>query len=347
MVSGLPGTTTLLSPSNAVYAYVGVPSGNSVSVQNLRFGGPGNLTVTFTSPAGVGELLKAATPAGATQTAQIVPGTYYTPFDTTSGGVAFHPLSAGTTTVGVSATGFIATTNSTQTVTVSVPGISVNPVTVGSGLQTTSNFSLGGSAHGGVTVTLTSSNAAMLLSPNSTTAGASQITIPVANGTQSVGFYVQGLEGQTQGTTTTVTASAPGFTNGTASISVVQSAVQVVAVPATIASTAATVDVYAYIGLPSGNGVSPVQNLRFGGPGNLTVTFNTTNVSAAALVTTAQPTGAATQTAQIAPGTYYTPFSVGTSGVGMDPVAVGSTVISVSIPGYITTVSASQAVTVQ
>ncbi len=222
----------------------------------------------------------------------------------------------------------------------------MNPATVGSGLQTNTSFSLGGSEHGGVSVTLTSSNAAMLLSPNATTAGASSISIPVANGTQSVSFYVQGLEGQTQGTTTTVTASAPGFTNGTASITVLQSAVQLVAVPATIASTAPTVDIYAYVGFQSGNGVS-VQNLRFGGPGNLTVTFNTTNVSAAALVTTAQPTGAATQTAQIAPGTYYTPFSVGTSGVGMDPVAVGSTVISVSIPGYITTVSASQAVTVQ
>jgi len=346
-VNGLPGTTTTLSSSNAVYAYVGIPSGNGISpVQNLRAGGPGNVTVTFTSPAGVGELLKAGTPAGATQTAQIVPGAYYTPFDTTSGGVAFHPLTAGTTTVSVSAPGFITTTNATQSVTVSQPGISVSAATVGSGLQTSTNFFLAGSEHGGVTVTLTSSNAAMLLSPNASTAGASQISMAVPNGTQFVTFYVQGLEGQTQGITTTVTAAAPGFVNGTANITVVQSGVQLAGVPSSILASAATVDVYAYVGVPSGNGVS-VQNVRFGGPGNLTVTFNTNNVGAAALVTSAQPTGAASQTAQVVPGTYYTPFSVATQGVGLDPVAAGQATISVSLPGFLSTPNASQSVTVQ
>jgi hypothetical protein len=294
----------------------------------------------------VGELLKAGTAAGATQTAQIVPQTYYTPFDTTSGGVAFHPLAGGTTTVSVSAPGYLTTTNATQTITVSTPGITVNAATVGSGLQTSTSFFLGGSQHGGVNVTLTSSNAAMLLSPNATTAGASSIVIPVANGLQSVGFYVQGLEGQTQGITTTVTASAPGFTNGTASITVVQSGVQLVAVPSSIPSTAATVDVYAYVGPPSGNGVS-VQNVRFGGPGNLTVTFTSSNAAAAALVTAAQPTGAASQTAQIVPGTYYTPFSVGTGGVGMDPVGPGQATIMAAVPGYLATPNASQTTTVQ
>jgi len=346
-VNGLPGTTTLLSPSNPVYAYVGVPSGNGLStVQNLRVGGPGNLTVTFTSPPGVGELLKAATAPGGTQTAQIVPGTYYTPFDTSTGGVAFHPLQAGTTTVSVAAAGYLTTPNATASVTVSTPGISVNPTTVGSGLQTSTSFFLGGSAHGGVTVTLTSGNAALLLSPNATTAGASQITIAVPNGTQSVGFFIQGLEGQTQGLTTSVTVSAPGFTNGTGSMTVVQSGVQLAGVPATIASTAPVADIYAYVGIPSGNGVS-VQNVRFGGPGNVTVTFTSGNVSAASLVTAAQPTGAATQTAQIVPGTYYTPFSVATQGAGLQPVAPGTSVISTSIPGYISTVAAAQSVTVQ
>ncbi len=346
-VNGLPGTTTLLTPSSAVYAYVGIPSGNGVSpIQNLRVGGPGNLTVTFTSPAGVGDLLKAGSPAGTTQTAQIVPGTYYTPFDTTSGGVAFHPLSSGTTTVSVSAPGYVATPNATQTVTVSAPGITVSPATVGSGLQTSSNFFLGGSAHGGVTVLVTSSNSAMLVSPNATTAGSSQISIVVPNGTQNVGFYVQGLEGQTQGLTTTVTVAAPGFVDGAANITVVQSGVQLVGVPSSISSTAATADVYAYVGVLSGNGVS-VQNVRFGGPGNLTITFTSSNAAAAALVTAAQPTGAATQTAQVVPGTYYTPFSVGTQGVGLDPVAPGQATISVSLPGYLATPNASQSVTVQ
>jgi hypothetical protein len=344
ILAGLPGTTTTLSPSNMIYAYVGVPSGNSVSIQNRR-AGAGPLTVTFSTPAnGIGELLKAATAAGATQTAQIQPGTYYTPFDTTSGGVAFHPLLSGATTVSVSAPGYVAQPNATGSVTVSQPTISVGAATVGSGLQTNTSFTLGAPNHGGVTVTLTSSNGQVLLSPNATTAGASQITIPVANGTQSVGFYVQGLEGVTQSATATVTVQASGFTDGTATVTVVQSGVVVVAVPATIASTAATVDIYAYVGIPSGNSVS-IQNRR---PGSaLAVTFQSSNSAAATLVTTADPGGNATQTAQIVAGTYYTPFSVATGGVGLDPLTPGSSTISVSIPGFITVPLGTQQVTVQ
>jgi hypothetical protein len=344
ILAGLPGTTTTLSPSNAIYAYVGVPSGNSVSIQNRR-AGAGPLTVTFSTLAnGTGELLKAATPAGTSQTAQIQVGTYYTPFDTTSGGVAFHPLLSGPTTVSVSAPGYVSQPNATGSVTVSQPTISVGAATVGSGLQTNTSFSLGAPNHGGVTVTLTSSNAQVLLSPNATTAGASQITIPVANGTQSVGFYVQGLEGVTQSATATVTVKAPGFTDGTATVTVVQSGVIIVAVPATVAATAATVDIYAYIGIPSGNSVS-VQNRRPGSP--LTVTFQSSNSAAATLVTTAQPGGNATQTAQIAAGTYYTPFSVATGGVGLDPIAAGATNVSVSVPGFLQVTASTQAVTVQ
>jgi hypothetical protein len=79
----------------------------------------------------------------------------------------------------------------TRSVTVSQPGITVGTLTVGSGLQDNTSFTLGAPNHGNISVTLTSSDAGVLLSPNATTAGTGQITLPVADGVQTVGFYVQ------------------------------------------------------------------------------------------------------------------------------------------------------------
>jgi hypothetical protein len=252
---------------------------------------------------------------------------------------------SGSTTVSVAATGFLTTPNATGTIAISQPGITVGAATVGSGLQTNTSFTLGAPNHGAITVTLSSSNPAILLAPNATTAGQQTVTMPVADQVQSVGFYVQGADGITQTSTAVVTVTATGFTDGTATATAVQPGVQLVAVPATLATTSPAVDIYAYVGVPSGNGVS-VQNRR-AGAGPLTVTFTSNNVNAASLVTTAQPSGAPSQTAQIVSGVYYTPFSVATGGVGLQPVAAGTSAISVAIPGFITTVNGTQSVTVQ
>jgi hypothetical protein len=260
--------------------------------------------------------------------------------------VAFHPLLSGTTTVSVAAPGFLATPNATASVTVTQPAITVNPVTVGSGLQTSTSFTLGAPNHGAFSVTLTSSNGAVLLAPDAVTPGQPSITIPVADQVLTVGFYVQGADGITVTSTVTVTVTASGFTDGTATATVMQAAVELVGVPATLATTAPAANIYAYVGLPSGNVVSPVQNRR-AGAAPLTVTFTISDLTVASLVTTVQPTPAVTQTAQIVPGVYYTPSTVQTGGVGLQPVAAGTRTISVSIPGFITTVNGTQSVTVQ
>ena len=78
---------------------------------------------------------------------------------------------------------------------------------------------LGATAHGGVTVRITSSNPDVLLvSPNTTTAGTPFVDIPVANGSTDASFVIHGVEGA-QGTVT-LTATAPGFTQvqGTATV---------------------------------------------------------------------------------------------------------------------------------
>jgi hypothetical protein len=310
-------------------------------VQNIRAGGT-PLTATFTIPGnGVAELLKGATAPGTTQQATIPAGgtRYYTPTDTASGGIAFHPLAVGNSSVTVSIPGLIATTAAVRPIAVSQPGISIGAVTVGSGLQDFSSISLGAPEHGGVTLTLTSVNPQILLAPDATTPGQSQISFNMADGQTFRNFYVQGVENVTVTGTSLVTATATGFANGTATMTIVQPAIDLQGVPATIATTAPVAPIYARIGVPTvGNtGLSQVQNPRAGGPGPITATFTTSNVNAASMVTSVQTAGATSETAQIPIGLYYTPTTVASGGVGLRPVASGNANISVSIPGFITT----------
>jgi hypothetical protein len=344
-LQGLPTSTTTLSAAIAIYARVGTANAQRTAldqVQNIRAGG-NPLTATFTLvPAnGVGELLKAATPAASTQTATIPAGgtRYYTPTDTTSGGVAFHPLVLGSTSVVASIPGVIATSQATRPITVSQPGISMGTLIVGSGLQDATIFTLGAPEHGGVTVTLNSSSSQILLAPDATTAGQQQISFNMAAGQTSRNFYVQGLEGVTQAVAGSVTATATGFANGTGNVTIVQGAVDLQGVPSTMATTAATANIYARVGTPAAGNTSltQVQSLRAGGPGPLAATFTTSNVNAASLVTSTQTTGAPAETGQIVTGLYYTPTTVAAGGVGLRPVAPGNATITATIPGFITT----------
>ena len=102
------------------------------------------------------------------------------------------------------------TTNGVRPVTISGPVITAaGTQTVGAGLQLASGATLGASQHGGVTVTVASNNAAVLVSPDATTPGTASIQRIVPNGQTSVSYHVQGLENTTG--TATVTISAPGF----------------------------------------------------------------------------------------------------------------------------------------
>ena len=121
------------------------------------------------------------------------------PFNVSGGGVAFDPLGAGTTGVSATIPGFISTSAALQNVTVITPPISLFsfPTTVGAGLQVGFlSAQLGGSQHGGVTVRIESDNPSLaLVSPNNTTAGTPFINAFVSNGSTSVSFFVQGVEG--------------------------------------------------------------------------------------------------------------------------------------------------------
>jgi len=221
------------------------------------------------------------------------------------------------------------------------PQITTLARTVGSGLQNNSSFNLGLSNHGGVTVKVKSSDpSTMLVSPNTSTAGTDSILIAVPNGTQSVAYYVQGVELATGAPT--VTVSAPGFTDGTGAITVVQPGITLGGVDPTLTTFDADDAFYASIGIPSGNTVSG-QQIRAGGS-PITVTFQTDNTSAGVLTDGVTP--GASVTAEIGVQRANTPTSVAAGGVAHDPLAAGSPTISASTPNFVQTVGATVIVTI-
>jgi len=336
-IEGLPASTTTLSPNSNFYGTIGVPNGQNTGLsryQNRRAGGA-PVVVTFTSnPASVAALVDTAGSA-ATRTAQIAAGTYYTPTTVSSGGVALDPLLGGQTQISAAATGFTPMTNSNPfTVTVTQPGITVstNYPSVGAGLMESGNVSLGASQHGGVTVTLKSSDPAIaLVSPNASTAGTDSIQVSLPNGTAGFSYYVHGLEGKTG--SVALTAVAAGFTNGNGGITVTVPGIQLEAVAATVTTLDADDQIYATIGVPNVNNtaLSRYQNVRAGGPGYV-VSFGSSDTNTVRLVSQAGGPGTP-QSATIVPGLYYTPTTIASGGVGARPVAVGTATLSVSTAG--------------
>ncbi|MFQ5705349.1 MAG: hypothetical protein ACE5HT_15195, partial [Gemmatimonadales bacterium] len=283
---------------------------------------------------------------GASVTVQIPVGGAQSASNVATGGVAFDPLTSGSATVSATIPGIVAQTTATRTVTVTAPGINLSGTTVGAGLQRSWFGSLGASNHGGVTVRVESPNPQVLLiSPNATTAGTAFVDIPVANGQTSFSFYVQGVEGQTG--SVSVTASAPGFTSRSAAYAVVQPGLDISGLSLSTTTLSPDDGFVVRIGLPNGanTGLTQLQNIRAGGTA-LTATVVTSAPGVGQLVTTAS-TGASV-TVQIPVGGAQSASNVATGGVAFRPLAVGSTVVSATIPGVIATTSgASKTVSVQ
>jgi len=232
-----------------------------------------------------------------------------------------------------------ATNAGAQTISFATPG------NVGSGLQGNAvGVSLSTGQHGGKTVHVESDDpSVVLVSPNSSTAGTASFDVFVPNGTSATQFVVQGVENVTG--SANITVSAPGFTGASHPATIVQPAVDIVTLGASIDALAPSDLFFARVGLPSiGNGsVNPVQNVRIGGAG-LTATIVNSNAVTGQLVTT--PTTGQTVTVSIAPGNSLSPASVAAGGVAFDPLAVGATTVSATIPGFITTTAATQNITV-
>jgi hypothetical protein len=332
---GLPQTTTTVSANPAFYAYVGIPNTNGdLSVfQTLRSHGPGlPITVTNTN-ATVAQLITSAG-AGQVRTVTVAPGFQHSPTSIATGGILFDALAAGGTTVSGTAAGFRSA--NAVPVTVTGPGMTMSwtTSTIGAGLQDGWYFvRLGGSDHGGATVTIRAIDPRLAqVSPDSTTPGADSIDIVLQNGTTEAYFYVQGVEGASG--TTAIRATSTAFGSAEANVTIVQPGLQVFGLPADMTSLSANVAFYAYVGIPNEAGDLMVfQSLRAreGDPG-LSVSVTHTNTDVAQLRTS---TGVGqTRTVLIASEMQHSPTSVSTGGVEFDPIGGGSTIVSVTAAGF-------------
>ncbi|MGQ0735839.1 MAG: hypothetical protein ACT4QD_19570, partial [Acidobacteriota bacterium] len=352
----VPASTTSLSADAVFYAQVGVPNVGQTglnTVQNVRAGSPGFVVTVTNSNAAVAQL-KSDEPAATGQSVSkpIEPNIYYTQWVSPGGispyGLAFDPIGNGMTTVTVAGPPGVLTmsTNGVRNVNVTAPGITLNSggATIGAGLQTgLYTATLGGSQHGGVTVRIQSSDQTVaLVAPTSTTAGTEFIDVFVPNGSTNVNYMIQGVTASV--TSVTITASAPGFVSGAATASIVQPALRIEGLSAAIGATAANDDFYIAVGTPNfdQSNLTQVQNVRAGT--SLTVTVTNTNQNAAQLVTLAG--GAQSRTVNIPANQYFSPTTVATGGVALDPLQAGNTSVSASIPGFITTSAGTVAVTI-
>ena len=196
-------TTTTFSGPNGVSV---VPA---LLDQNLNYAGYGTLspgagtvTVSLTdSNSGIGTLTN-------------VPLSFTAP----SGGqyATFTPVAAGATTLSLVPTPGFTTPNNDQSIvaTVTAPGINTNDQTLGVNLESSVGIGLSQSPPNPVTITVISNGPAIAaISSDPTVAGGTTVTFPNSNGGT---VYVQGLSLGT----TTLTISAPGYSNAISHITV-------------------------------------------------------------------------------------------------------------------------------
>ncbi|HEY0779428.1 MAG TPA: hypothetical protein VGD56_15785, partial [Gemmatirosa sp.] len=340
----------------SMYANVGATytSGGITYVTGGEAVRPGGhpITVTFTNgQAGVAQLRTVSRTAQSV-TAVIPAGQYSTSTDSASGGVFFVPLSAGTTTVTASAPGVTAV-NASQVVTVSAPALAFNraPQYVGAGLRYGYFYvQLGAPAPaGGLDITVKTSSASTLLVAPETgqaaTVGSATTTLHV-DARSSNGFLdVDGVENASG--TVTITASAPGYTNATTSISVTPVGAALGGLPSSLATSASPSAIYASVGpVYTSGGVTYFGGAQTVRPGGHPITLAFTNSqSSVGQLSTSAGTGQR-ETAVVAIGEQNTPTDVTSGGVAFQPLGAGTTTVNVGGSGIAANAQSSQAVTV-
>ncbi len=230
----------------------------------------------------------------------------------------------------------VAVPQATAQPTISLPASAI----VGAGLRTAAQTaSLSASNHGGVTVRIESGDPlTCLISPDAATPGAPVIDVFVPDDTGTLPYFINGMENMAG--TVTVTASAPGFVGDMRPVEVVAPGVRLALLGESRETLEPPDPFEARIG-PVGTTLR--QAIRPGGR-PVTATFVSSDPSVGTLVTASETSD--TITLAIPVGANSTPGTVITGGVAFEPVAVGATVISVAIPGFVTELAGTRTVTV-
>ena len=310
---------------------------NSDIFQAARFGG-GGFPITLTSSnATAAHIAVGGGSTGASVDARIPEEQSHTPF-AGANALFVDPRAPGSTTVTVSSE--LATGDSEQTQIVG-GAVVINADTVGGGLEEESRVTLPTAAHGGVTVTVTSSDPSrVLLRRIDGTAGAASIEITVSDGSPNAFFWVQGVRGATG--TATVTATATGFAEDDATIRVVQPAVRLLGLfdGQNVSIQGGNWPLRVQVGIPatSGGGLEVAQEVAVG-TSPLTATITNSNTTAGRLTGGGASPGSATL--QIPAGQ-----SLSAAGVEFEPLANGTTTVEANVEDFIQTEQASPTVNV-
>lgn len=214
-----------------------------------------------------------------------------------------------------------------QTVSVLTSGIRV-----GGGLQDGAfTVRLSTAAHGGVTVRIQSSSAALFtVGATPAAPGTEFIDRFIPNGQTDTSFYVNGVVGATG--MGTVSATAPGFTGDSDPVTIVAPVFRFLSALTGLNQFTLDTVVVVQIGVPNvaGTAFAGGQNLAQGPA--LSVMLSNSNAAVAQLVTSSG--GAQNATVFITPGNSQTGTSLGTGGVFIDPIAAGNTTLTATVAGF-------------
>jgi len=340
-ISSISTPRTTLSPDDPFRVSIGYIHQNGITFRSAftsAIGGP--LSVNLNSSNTAVSVVKNTFSSGSSVSVEIPVNGTVSPNTVASGGVALEPTGQGTVNVSATATGFDATySGSSVAVSVTQPGITVSDGywgdnRIGPNLQTPFSLSLGGGDHGGVTVQISSDNGAVLLSPDTITAGTSTLDLFVADGQTSKTFYVHGVN---EATGVTLTATQALFSSGTRSVDVVPSALRVVGLSTTRTTLSPDDAFYVETGYMSGTTFRRSEVSASSGP--ITVDFSSDDISVGQLVT-ASTTGA-TASVQVAINSRFSPTNVASGGAALEPIGQGTLNVSATATGFDATYSGS------
>ncbi len=219
------------------------------------------------------------------------------------------------------------------------------PSDVGAGLQAaTSTARLSSGQHGGITVTVASSDStALRIAPDGDSPGEPSVDLFLPNGSTDARFVVQGVEGTTG--RFAVEVSAPGFPTATDSVDVVTGVFELSGL--TTSTDVPDVDdaFQVRVGVPgsSASSVGALQAARVGG-GGLEATISVDDPTVAELVTSLTRGGLVT--VAIPEGSIASASSVADGGVALDGIAAGTVTVTAQIPDLVGTDFATRSVTV-
>jgi hypothetical protein len=204
--------------------------------------------------------------------------------DTNVASVVFHPVAAGTVNLVITTPAGFTTpngpTSSSIAATVNAPNLSLNVVTnLGQDLEVDNeSIGLGAVPPTSRTLTLTSGSAALLLATTSAGPFGQSITLPLTAGSFTVpGFSIQALAGSG---TAQITASAPGYSNGTSTVTLTPSGIvwQSGSFSTTAGAANTNLTVLAAQLSPTTLTAQSFQNIRTGSSVSVSVTSSVTTV---------------------------------------------------------------------